>query len=201
MEVAGLGIGIAGLAGLFSACLEIIESIDSYNDFESESASIFALFEADSVRFRQWGQIVGIDKSEQEDDHHEALDDPEVRSAVDKILQCLKDIDKNIDCGTPSNSGIASPRRQGGSDSKKRVQFGKFQGTNSRMRKLSWTLRHKKKILSQFELFDRLVQKLYELVPPSRMAAAGGTVTDDMNRSYVTIQRISKKLEKQVSGE
>lgn len=40
MEAAGLGIGIVGLAGLFSSCVDIAERWDSYKEFLTEVSNI-----------------------------------------------------------------------------------------------------------------------------------------------------------------
>lgn len=164
MEAAGLGIGIAGLAGLFSACLDIIEKVDSYKDFGFESDYLFARFDADRVRFRKWGENVGIN---QEEHHHSSLDDPAVRPAVDKILQSIRNIDGGTEDTIPTNNGMASMLPQ----SQKRMQFEIFQGETSRRHKFRWTLRGKARFITIVEAFDSLVQKLHDLVPTSQTTA------------------------------
>lgn len=67
--------GFAGLAGLFSTCLGVIERVDSYKDFGAESRSIIAQFEADKYLFAKWAQDVGIDKDNLKNNYH--LDNPE----------------------------------------------------------------------------------------------------------------------------
>ena len=80
MEAAGRGIGVAGLVGLFNTCVDIIERVDSYKDVGGESRSLLARFEADRVRLRRWGQIVGLDKHQPDDhdnyQHYKAQKDP-----------------------------------------------------------------------------------------------------------------------------
>lgn len=116
MEAAGLGIGVAGLVGLFNTCVDIIERVDSYKDVggesRGESRSLLARFEADRVRLRQWGQIVGLDKHQPDDhdnyQHYKALEDPAVRIAVRQILQSIKDIEggREIDGGIPGGTEV-----------------------------------------------------------------------------------------------
>ncbi|KAI1181519.1 prion-inhibition and propagation-domain-containing protein [Nemania serpens] len=76
MEPAGLAVGI-----------------DSYKDFGAEFGSLIAGFKADKIRFRQWGQHVGINKSKHGDGYHKALDDPSIRPVVVEILQYIKHLD------------------------------------------------------------------------------------------------------------
>ncbi|KAH7144327.1 ankyrin-1, partial [Dactylonectria estremocensis] len=64
MEPVGLAVGIAGLAGLFSSCLEVVENVDSYRDFEHDSRSLAAQFDADRLRFQQWGRSIGIEEGQ-----------------------------------------------------------------------------------------------------------------------------------------
>ena len=40
MEIVGLGLGIAGLAGIFTSCLDVVERVDSYRDFGVDSRAI-----------------------------------------------------------------------------------------------------------------------------------------------------------------
>jgi hypothetical protein len=51
MEPIGFTVGIVGLAGLFSVCLDVIDKVDSYKDYRVESRSIIAQFDADKHLF------------------------------------------------------------------------------------------------------------------------------------------------------
>src|SRR4051812_46690425 len=92
MEVAGLGIGVLGLVGLFSTCLDIVERWDTYKDFGTEAEFFRARLYADKVRFQQWGQQVGISEDRRESHHHKALNDSSIRPAIDLILRSIKNI-------------------------------------------------------------------------------------------------------------
>ncbi|KAI1300647.1 prion-inhibition and propagation, helo domain-containing protein [Xylaria venustula] len=109
MEPAGLAVGVAGLIGIFTACLDIVERWDSYKDFGVESGSLIARFQADKVRFRQWGQRVGIYTEKHGDGYHKALDDPLIRPAVDQILQSIKHFDDDTGDITSGLRLISSP--------------------------------------------------------------------------------------------
>jgi hypothetical protein len=73
MEVAGVGIGVIGLLGLVSACLDVLDKVDTYQSFDSEARSLSLCFEVDKVRFRQWLHAVGIVDGRIKDDHHSLL--------------------------------------------------------------------------------------------------------------------------------
>ena len=170
MEAAGLAIGIAGLAGLFSAGLNIIDKVDSYRDFPFESQVLFAQFDADKLRFRQWGPRVGIVASTQQEHHHKALDDPAVNSVVVQILKSIKEIDGDTE-NLSENDQLQS--RPGGSKPSRHVRLEKFRGATSRKNRFSWAARDKLRFLSLIESFAGLVQRLYDLVPPDGSEAMG----------------------------
>ncbi|KAK2016068.1 ankyrin-1, partial [Colletotrichum eremochloae] len=61
MEPVGLAVGVVGLAGLFSTCLEAVQKIDSYKNFGRDSRFLEAQFNASKHRFTEWGQAVGFE--------------------------------------------------------------------------------------------------------------------------------------------
>ncbi|WYZ35989.1 hypothetical protein EsH8_X_000636 [Colletotrichum jinshuiense] len=91
MEPVGLAVGVAGLAGLFSSCLEAVERFDSYKNFGRDSRSLAIQFEADKHRFEQWGRAVGIENGKLSDSHHPALDDTQKLAIVHKLLASIQD--------------------------------------------------------------------------------------------------------------
>ncbi|KAH6981486.1 prion-inhibition and propagation, helo domain-containing protein [Ilyonectria destructans] len=92
MEPVGLAIGIAGLAGLFSSCLEAVEKVQSYRSFGADSQVLDTQFKAEKLRFEQWGRHVGFDRGKPSADHHQALDDPDISSAVRDLLLIIDNI-------------------------------------------------------------------------------------------------------------
>ncbi|KAH6664589.1 ankyrin-1 [Halenospora varia] len=58
MEPIGLTVGVIGLAGLFSVCLDVIDKVDSYKDYGVKSRSIVALFEGYKHLFKKWAQDI-----------------------------------------------------------------------------------------------------------------------------------------------
>ncbi len=82
MEPISFTVGIVGLAGLFSVCLDVIDKVDSYKDYGVESRSIIAQFDADKHLFTKWAQDVGIDKDKLKNSHHGLLDNPKTNLIV-----------------------------------------------------------------------------------------------------------------------
>ncbi|KAI1420295.1 prion-inhibition and propagation-domain-containing protein [Xylaria sp. FL1777] len=216
MEAAGLAIGVIGLASLFSTCLDLVESWSSYKDFGFESGSIRARFVADRVRFRRWGQLVGIVDGKRESKYHPALDDPAIQSAIGLILHNIQNIEDDAKYFAPhlgifrdsapplpENSNIVP----GGP-----IQFEKLQSTASRRDRLRWALRDKARALSLVATFDTLVQKLYDLITPSQ-ATDGSPLAIENNQGTATasnaggaswehdVQKVLIDLEKQIHNE
>ncbi|KAH6871904.1 hypothetical protein B0T10DRAFT_589307 [Thelonectria olida] len=60
MEAAGVAVGGVGLARLFSSCL--VDRVQSYNSFGTDSQVLETQFRTEKLRFQQWGGYVGFDQ-------------------------------------------------------------------------------------------------------------------------------------------
>ncbi|EXL65766.1 hypothetical protein FOPG_18027 [Fusarium oxysporum f. sp. conglutinans race 2 54008] len=89
METAGLVIGVAGLAGLFTSCVEALDKIQSYRTFGTDSHVLNTRFKAARARFERWGPGVGIEQGRLKHPHHPALDDKAVSDAVAELLHII----------------------------------------------------------------------------------------------------------------
>jgi len=152
MEPTGLALGLVGLAGVFSACLDVVERVDSYRDFGVDSRAILSQFDADKLLFRKWGKAVGLEENGKiANDHHKNLDDPTIVSIVRDILHSINDI-----AGEPGE----------GSSPGQHLPFKKFRGNASGKSKIGWALRQKARFITLLQQFGNLVDKLHALVPP-----------------------------------
>ncbi|GKT61429.1 ankyrin repeat domain-containing protein 52 [Colletotrichum tofieldiae] len=167
MEAVGLAVGVVGLAGLFSSCLEAVEKFDSYNNFSRDSHSLATIFETDKHRFEQWGRAVGFEKGKLSELHHPALDDAKNLAVVCKLLTSIQNFCSGDDHAlnhqpTPADSKFlkddpfftrqAQPRHSPPVDSKRQ--------------KVAWALSGKTKRTGHVQTFAVLVQYLYSVVPP-----------------------------------
>lgn len=57
MEIAGLAVG---LASLYCACIEAVNRVESYKNFEAETQQLSAQFKADKAILQRWANKVGI---------------------------------------------------------------------------------------------------------------------------------------------
>lgn len=105
MEIAGLSIGIAGLAGIFSTCLDVVERIDS-------SCAIISQFEADKLLFQRWSKNVGVDGKDFRTNHHANLDDPATSKAIQKILISINEIAGGSEILSPDQQHSSGPSYQ-----------------------------------------------------------------------------------------
>ncbi|EMT72718.1 Ankyrin-3 [Fusarium odoratissimum] len=154
MEVTGLAVGVVGLAGLFSVCLDSLSRFQSYRESNFETHVLDTRFRAARARFEQWGISVGISNGRLQPDHHDGLDNKETAALIESILQIIaKTIcDKSILQRTHTR-----PRFQSG-------QFGGL--SQSRSERLKWALGGKESRNEQVDIFEKLVQQLYNLISP-----------------------------------
>ncbi|KAF5675933.1 ankyrin repeat domain-containing protein [Fusarium denticulatum] len=164
METVGLVIGVAGLAGLFTSCVEALDKIQSYRTFGTDSHVLNTRFKAARARFERWGPGVGIEQGRLKHAHHPALDDKAVSDAVAELLHIIVE--------AICDAGNVPPRRARGTgfDNKDSVERGRPTARNtmheSKTKKMSWALWGKGKRAEQVEIFEKLVQQLHNLVPP-----------------------------------
>lgn len=161
MEPVSFAVGLVGLAGLFSTCLDILDKFDSWKECESESQALIAQFEAHKLQLDKWGQAVGIQDGTVSNQHDKLLDDPRVLKTVIDLLSAIKYI-----CGSHGPGIPPESKRQ----------------------KLSWALRAKMKVTAQVSQLSSIVQTLYSLVPihtgaPSRNNELSIRRADSMNMS------------------
>ncbi|KAF9783627.1 hypothetical protein IL306_008754 [Fusarium sp. DS 682] len=154
MEVTGLTIGVVGLAGLFNVCLDSLSRFQSYRSSNSETNVLDTRFRAARTRFEQWGASVGISQGRLQQKHHPGLDNKQTTAVIEDILRII--------AKTICDDGILHRNR-----TEPRLQNGHFGGPpQSRSKRLKWALRGKEDRIEQVDIFEKLVQQLYNLVPP-----------------------------------
>ncbi|WQF77075.1 Putative prion-inhibition and propagation, HeLo domain, HeLo domain superfamily [Colletotrichum destructivum] len=165
MEPAGFAVGVVGLAGLFSSCLEAIDKVQSYRSARADADVQDTLFNAAKARFEQRGRSVGIDQGRLLDDHHPALDDKGISTSVRNLLRVII---KFICDDSHASSRRSTQVAVLGDDLLGPHQSRPRHGPSSepRRRKLAWTFWGKGDRTEQVNLFERLVQELHNLVPP-----------------------------------
>ncbi|KAJ5623014.1 hypothetical protein N7490_011619 [Penicillium lividum] len=181
MEPVGFAVGIIGLAGLFSTCLDVLDKVDSWKDFGIDSRNLSAQFKAHKLRLERWGKAVGFENGGVSDVHDKTLDDPHILSAVKDLLTVVKDVCHIEDDVfspsefTPDMTGKhVLPRRH------TRLDMGK----GPKMQKLNWALRDKAKRVTQVGNFAALVDILYSLVPVGGERGINGSLENQDGETF-----------------
>lgn len=170
MEIAGFAVGVAGLAGLFGACMGAMEYLQSYKIAGHESTYIFAAFDADKLLFQRWAESVGIADYKLEDVHHPDLDDAAVALVVGKILSSICKIFKMTDSISSKlllksiDSEMFSLKRPHAFPQGSLIEIKNTKFLDSRRARISWALGGKTNLTTQVEVFGLLVERLYRII-------------------------------------
>lgn len=192
MEPAGLAVGALGLVGLFSSCLEVVEKVDSYRDFNQDSRSLSAQFDAEKIRFQRWGRAVGLEQGKLSDDHHAALKDAQTLSMTKELLFLIQEILGDTDAISKPSVLVAAKSAKNTFFSKNHVQPYRDISTESKKRKVAWSLRGKGRRTAQVERFGDFVQCLHNLVPPDD--AKGNTPGTCSTRKFTKEHLLSLEM-------
>ncbi|KAL7272216.1 hypothetical protein RUND412_004996 [Rhizina undulata] len=90
MDPTGLATEIAGLAGLFSTCLQVLDIISETRDYGETSQKLALQIDVQYIRFSVWGESVGLWNPKSSAFHNAKLERPATRQAVRGRLALLK---------------------------------------------------------------------------------------------------------------
>ncbi|KAF8540111.1 prion-inhibition and propagation-domain-containing protein [Trichophaea hybrida] len=181
----GLTLGLASLASLFTTCLDVLDRISSAKSYGSDYELFVTKVETERVRLRLWGEAVNIGG-----ELHERLQDPEVERAVSKLLQqaiCFFEDSEGVRLrygrqdarGFASISGVGSlyilsTDRETSMGVTTAIEHPRGRAETaqkhaSTLRKVRWALSGKAKSEKLSQKLEWFVDKLYALVPISRV--------------------------------
>lgn len=195
MEIAGLTFGIAGLAGVFSACTEAVDRVQSYRKFAFESQYLSAQFHADRLFLQKWADGVGLSKDGLLEPHDQRLDDPTTAAAVCRILKSIQDILAATNATSnrldqDAGPSASSHQLHGPTSTLPNRQTNLKPSLVRSKDKLTWALSGKGTFANQVEIFKVLVEKLYNLVPLQESPAA----STDLLRQFGNLNEILKGM-------
>ncbi|MCJ1473348.1 hypothetical protein MMC13_001999 [Lambiella insularis] len=166
MEIAGLALGVAGLAGLFNVCVQCFDMIQLGRARNRDFEVLHTKLDNQKVRFMIWGQVLGFDEATRS---QSTLERPDIRSSIVRTMQCIiglfqesNDITGKYGLGEESSSKTLAAQT-GNNASALRETFRRFQARINRSSKdprsttLRWVIVDQKKFLI-------LVQDLRELI-------------------------------------
>jgi Prion-inhibition and propagation len=184
MEIAGLAVGVPGL---FTVCLGLIDRVDFYKSFEVDSRQLVARFETSKLRLREWASSVGISDDKLSDGHHTRLDHPEVASVVRTILLSLCEV---FEKSEHTRTRLRLPPEQANLVSspwpilrRNEIDKNKAGLTLSSARSgIAWAVKFRSQFTNQVEMFEILIDRLYDLVPPDRREGQAQEMNDQGDR-------------------
>ncbi|KAL6886096.1 ankyrin repeat-containing domain protein [Trichoderma evansii] len=169
MDPVNFTLGTIKLPGLFLTCLSLIEKIDDYKHFRTDERALAIQFASHKLRFKKWGKALELSREtiNLSEKGHRALTDPETLQTVRQIIDAAQEILNSQQ--EKINQGDSNLQHELGAEGK--FSFARSlvelpqTSPRSRITKLAWVLRGKGRRERQVELFGRLVQHLYHLVP------------------------------------
>lgn len=159
MEIAGVAVGIAGLAGLFSACMDALDKYDSYKNAGLDARYLTTRFEAHRLLFQNWGDAVGVSNGK-------LKGEPDIPKGHLDIVARMLSIIRNVfevTEGTLSDAQLQLCDENLPPDYIKHSSRARLTSTKA---KLKWALRGKSGFEKQVEMLEVLVRCLYDLLPP-----------------------------------
>lgn len=189
MEPVSFAVGIIGLAGLFSTCLEAVEIFDSWKDYDSEFRSLVAQFKAQKLRLAKWGVAVGLEDDELSCVHNALLDDPKIESMVKELLLAIDAVCRDEDKAflTPMLGKDETPTKD--------QLFHRHAPHESKRQKLRWVFRTKAKRVTQVDNFSKLVDTLHNLIPIEDTKEHMGRRPTGGKWSFATVLNVLKAYE------
>ncbi|KAJ5924217.1 hypothetical protein N7466_008404 [Penicillium verhagenii] len=166
MDPVSFAVGIIGLAGLFSTCLDVVERLNSFKEFGNESRAVKAQFKAQSLRLQKWGQAVGFQGGTLMESHNRQLDDPRTFSIVEELLSAIRGFAASEDGATAAPESFME-HQQSFRDKLWMRQNRPTAPPDSKREKIGWALRNKARKMAQVGQFCSLVDQLHSLIPVS----------------------------------
>ncbi|KIM40570.1 hypothetical protein M413DRAFT_164137 [Hebeloma cylindrosporum] len=208
MEVAGFAIGVVGLAGLYSTCIQLLGQIESsrMDYIAGDLHTLHARLCATNYLLKEWGRGVGLDSTgiPNSDIRHPKLADAEKRkvafcilASVERLFENMEKLEKyglvlkNVPILESSATVIEANAEI---DKLTKNAAKKF----SISRRIVWVVRDKDRFGQLLATLATLIGNLYEVIPPESahaLAVEGLTKklaelccsTDGMLKSTVTL--------------
>lgn len=188
MEFVGLGVGVAGL---FSVYVDTLERIEAYKEFGLESRHAIAQFEAEKVRLKKWAYEVGISDGKWKEMHEPWLKNDELVAAVKAILNSACEI---FDVAERTRSQLRVNAEENDKPFPNIPGFlmetaqNKKKGSSPMSIRggLGWAFKRKGKFTNQVDMFRKVIDTLYNLVPPTtdfepRLFRQASSLVDHVN--------------------
>lgn len=167
MEIAGL---VVGVSSLISVYLDTLERIEAYKEFGLESRHAIAQFEADKQRLKKWANEVGISDGKWKEMHDPWLKNHDLVAAVKGILNSACEI---FDVTERTRFRLRTDAEENNEPfpdipgfPMETIKNKKNPSSPMSIRGgLGWAFKRKGKFTNQVDMFRKVVDTLYNLVP------------------------------------
>lgn len=182
MEVAGFvigAVGLAGIAGLYSTCVQALDQIDTARHIEVSANALFARLEVIKHLLRVWGDNNGIQNGAMLEFFNPILNDEPTRKLVFLALATIENIMANQNRLT-ERYGLSMPMASATntlSVAQIRDQMSNSRPRTNWRRRARWAITDKNKFSILVGELEAIVDRLYMLVPPRE-----STLVDDLSQ-------------------
>ena len=183
-EAVGLALGIAGLAGVFNACLEAFSLFHAGHSFGRDIEILLTKMDIEKTLLLHWAERVGlVDTQNNHPSCDPRLNDSRVHSSVANVLACvlhlLTDAERlgsqygavptSVEVTSPSKELVSSSRMRSFARSYQqlRIRMGLRQESLQLFARTKWAIRDREKFSSLISELRVFVQYLNELLPTS----------------------------------
>ncbi|KAB5518135.1 hypothetical protein GE09DRAFT_1156720 [Coniochaeta sp. 2T2.1] len=189
-ELAGLALGVVGVAGLYSVTLQVFEQISDAANFNRDLETQQAKLKAALTSLRLWGAGTGFTTDGALlPDHHAVFDDGRILYDVQSALFCIKDACSQLR-STFDKSAAGS-----GNDPRARVKK-KIASAGKRLR---WAFQEKTKVEDVLNQVICLVGLLYQIARPKDAASleSDAKLNEILSTSHEQSRRVADELIRQ----
>jgi hypothetical protein len=185
MDPTGFAIGVAGLAGVFTSCVDCFEYIQLGRKFGEDYGKCVLRLDAAKVRMSRWGASMGLGPEPQQ--HHNKISISEeefylAQSLLEQIMNSFEDAEKlsgryrkhatlqktkTDDLVVCDARTDLEPRYQRLHQTMRQLAIRRQRGTNI-LKKTTWALYEKKKFDTMIEDITGFVTQLVDLFPAAK---------------------------------
>lgn len=185
MDPIGFGIGVIGLSGLYSTCVDLFKTIQGIRTFDREHRILATKLDIEKDLFLQWGERVGI-LNTGPNSKDPCLVDRNTMEIVCEVLEQLKELLADTralerkygmravqprfghDNAVTDNDGIVSRRRMSRFEASHREFVSRTRASNEQPSKLTrwrWVVQDKERFEGLLENIAYFVERLSRMVP------------------------------------
>ncbi|KAI1380251.1 prion-inhibition and propagation-domain-containing protein [Hypoxylon crocopeplum] len=176
-EVAGLAIGVLGIAGLFTSCIENFNIVVRAREFSEEFELLCTQLALQQIRLVIWGETLGLvppSPSKRTNPYHRALERKDIQPAIEATINQLQSLLTRADAITGRYASEEQEKAAGLSDTRPasdskgmsifRESYQRFKGRIKRNQKEKSVWQVTRWSIHDYERFEHLITNIRALV-------------------------------------